>query len=117
MRNLVPYKYRKYLLFSILFFFSYYIKKDAINIFLKYYLFLTFPCSCSLSYFSFVAKPPLICLSALFSSNIILTSCANEGFIFSNLSLTSLCTDVTFRNGIINVIEIGNNSWCATYFV
>ena len=43
-------------------------------------------------YFNFVAIPPLICLSALFSSNMFLTSCANIGFILSSLSLTSLCT-------------------------
>ena len=45
-------------------------------------------------YFNFVAIPPLICLSALFSSNMFLTSCANIRFILSSLSLTSLCTVV-----------------------
>lgn len=59
---------------------------------------------CSPLYFSLVAIPPLMCLSALFSSKISLTSCAKLGFIFSSLSLTSLCTDVTFRNGKILVI-------------
>ena len=48
--------------------------------------------SFSCSYFNFVAIPPLMCLSALFSSKIILTSFANSGLIFRSLSLTSLCT-------------------------
>ena len=43
-------------------------------------------------YFNFVAIPPLMCLSALFSSKIILTCFAKLGFIFFNLSDTSLCT-------------------------
>lgn len=56
-------------------------------------------------YFLLVAIPPLICLSALFSSNISLTSLARPGFIFNNLSLTSLCTDVTFCNGSVFVVS------------
>lgn len=43
-------------------------------------------------YFNFVAIPPRICLSALFSSSITLTSFASFGFIFTRRSETSLCT-------------------------
>ena len=46
----------------------------------------------TLGLFIFVAIPPLICLSALFSSSTFLTSIANALFICINLSLTSLCT-------------------------
>ena len=46
----------------------------------------------SCSYFNLVAIPPLICLSALFSSSISLTSTAKAGLIFSNRSVKSLCT-------------------------
>ena len=35
---------------------------------------------------------PIICPACLLLSNIILTSCASNGLILSNLSLTSLCT-------------------------
>ena len=56
---------------------------------------------CLSLYFNFVAIPPLICLSALFSSKILLTSAAKALLICTNLSLTSLCTVVTFRNGRI----------------
>ena len=77
-------------------------------IFNNYYLCIFF--SFKWLYFNFVANPPLMCLSALFSSNISLTSLANPGFIFFNLSDTSLCTVVTFRNGRIFFI------FCAFFF-
>ena len=43
-------------------------------------------------YFFFVASPPRICLSALFSLSIVLACCASWGFIFRSRSVTSLCT-------------------------
>ena len=45
-----------------------------------------------LLYFLFVARPPRICLCALFSSSTSLTSLQSRGFITANLFVTSLCT-------------------------
>ena len=45
-------------------------------------------------YFFCVARPPLMCLSALFSSSISRIFFARYGFIFISLSLMSLCTVV-----------------------
>ena len=47
---------------------------------------------CSRRYFSFVAIPPRICLSALFFSRTLLHCLYNSLFIFTSLSWTSLCT-------------------------
>ena len=68
-------------------------------------------------YFNLVAIPPLICLSALFSSKTILTFFAKLGFIFISLSDTSLCTVVAIRNGRINIVKVSNNSRGATNFI
>jgi len=46
----------------------------------------------SFLYFIRVASPPRMCLSALFSSRILRTCFAMDGFSFLSLSVTSLCT-------------------------
>ena len=53
-------------------------------------------------YLALVASPPLICLSALFSSSIFFTSSASSGFTRFSLSVTSLCLVVSSRNDVFH---------------
>ncbi len=69
-------------------------KESSSTFYKKVYIFLCrlFSSICWCKYFSLVAKPPLICLSDLFTSNTALACLASAGFKLASLVVTSLCT-------------------------
>ena len=69
-------------------------KESSSTFYKKVYIFLCrlFSSICWCKYFSLVAKPPLICLSDLFTSSTALACLASAGFKLASLVVTSLCT-------------------------